>query len=356
MRYLHVFLAFFLLVSAPARGAEHAVILLYHHVGETTPPNTSVSPELFREQMSHLAAEDFTVLSLGTILRLLEEKRSLPERTVAITFDDAYRSILDTAMPVLHEYGWPCTIFVSTGGVDAGYRDYLTWDDLRRLQERGAEIGNHSHSHAHLVRRQEGESLLNWRQRVRKDITMAAERLRAELGIEARLFAYPYGEHTPELRTVARELGYRGIAQQSGAVDSRTDRMIIPRFPMTNRYGAMDRFRTRVRSRPLSVSEDPPGPTILREGETENRGISFVVEPGEYRLDALACFSSSGEQLPFSKTVEQEKVRVSLRLPPWKAGRRKINCTAPAEGLENTYYWFSRQWLVTRPDGSWYEE
>ena len=206
-----------LLFVSPVYAADHAVVLLYHHVSTNTPPSTSVSPNIFRQHLDYLDAKGFHVLSLGQVLKTLAQGGSLPDRTVSITFDDAYSSIYDQAMPMLKERGWPFTVFVATQAIDKGYRNYLGWEELRELVENGAEIGNHSHDHAHLVRQLEGESEEQWRTRITDNIELARQRLKKELGIEVETFAYPYGEHTPELQEIIGTQGYFGIARQSGA-------------------------------------------------------------------------------------------------------------------------------------------
>ena len=50
---------------------------------------------------------------------------------------------------------------------------------------------------------------------------------------------------------------------------------------------------------------------------------------------------------------------LTLSIPvtgPQNAGRHKINCTAPARSGAGVFYWYSVQWLVQKPDGSWYRE
>lgn len=355
MRIL-VVLSVILLSALRAYAADHAVILLYHHVSETTPPSTSISPQLFRQHLDYLAREGFQVLPLSRVLQTLAENGEVPDKTVCITFDDGYRSVFDQAMPLLQERGWPFTVFVSTDAIDKGYADYLNWDNLRHLVAAGAEIGNHSRTHAHLVRRLDGETDDQWRGRVAGDIGYAGDRIRSELGANLPLFAYPYGEHIPELRELVASLGYFGISQQSGAVGPDFARQAVPRFPMATRYDDMNRFALSVNARPLPVSHVAAGPPIQVAGNMQDRFFSFVLAPGPYRLSALACYSGSGERLQSETEEEGAGSRITVTLPDWGAGRRKVNCTAPSGQSEGIYYWYSQLWLVKNADGSWYNE
>ena len=346
-----------LVLAARVQAADHAAVLLYHHVSDDTPPSTSASPAVFRRHLDFLAAGGYTVLPLSRILATFEKGGSLPDKTVAITFDDAYQSVLDAAAPLLKKHGWPFTVFVSTQSIDEGYHDYLSWDDLHKLIAAGAEIGNHSYSHAHLVRRLGGESPQQWHTRVAADIQRAQQELHERLGVTPVMFSYPYGEYDADLQDIVGSLGYFGIAQQSGAVGEGFDRLEVPRYPMATNYEDMQRFAVSVNSRPLPVSRVSAGPRIQTAGDSSRYRFAFDVAPGNFRLAQLACYNSStGARLTLNKQTIGGATRLSMQLPDWGAGRRKINCTAPAARDAGVFFWYSYLWLVKQADGSWYEE
>lgn len=150
-------------------GADHGVVLLYHHVGEDTPRSTSVTESRFDEHLRYLAAHDFRVWPLARLAQALQAHQPVPENVVALTFDDAYVSVLKTAAPKLKARGWPFTVFVNTQAVDDGTALTVSWTQLAELMEAGADIGNHSRSHAHLVYRAGDESREAWRARVQAE-------------------------------------------------------------------------------------------------------------------------------------------------------------------------------------------
>lgn len=356
MKFFGTLLAVLLLWSVEAQGADHAVVLLYHHVSTETPPSTSVTPQTFQQHLNYLADNGYRVLSLSQILNTLLQEKEVPDKTVAITFDDAYRSVLDNALPLLEKKQWPFTVFVSTQAIDRGYTNYLGWPELRKLLAAGAEIGNHSHTHNHLVRQKESETPKQWAIRVREDIMIASRKLQEELDVEAKMFAYPYGEYTPELKEIVAGLRIFGIAQQSGVVGFGTDRLAVPRFPMATNYADMKRFVIAIQSKPLPVIDDEQGPVVLRAGQSNKYHLDFTLRPGEYQVQNLACYSSSGERLTITTEEKEETRRTSISLPKWQAGRHKINCTAPSLKGSGEYFWHSWQWLVKEQDGQWYRE
>src|SRR6185295_12149507 len=108
-------------------------VLLYHRVASHEPDvhRLCVPPEAFRAQMELLARE-LDPVDLG---ELVEGARagSVPERAVAVTFDDGYLDALETASPILAELGIPATFFVCTDGLDDPGEAW--WDRLERALE-----------------------------------------------------------------------------------------------------------------------------------------------------------------------------------------------------------------------------
>lgn len=339
----------------PAAAADHAVILEYHHVSADTPPSTSVTPATFKKHLGYLADNGFHVWPLARILRHLEQGKAVPDNTVALTFDDGYESVHTTAMPLLAKRDWPFTVFVSTDYIDKGYRNYMDWDQLREIARNGGDIGNHSRSHPHLVRRREGESRKTWLDRVRAEITGAQERLAAETDGAVKVFAYPFGEFSEPVREVVAELGYFGVGQQSGAVGRSSDLSAAPRFPMAAGFAGLDEFATKVRSRALPVEVLAPGDRLLGPG-ADRPVLRLRVPEGPYRREALACYASGQGRMELEWLDREQgvaEVRPKQRLGP---GRTKYNCTAPSSETTGVFYWYSHLWMKPNPDGSWYSE
>ena len=67
--------------------------------------------------------------------------KALPERAVALTFDDGYASHFELVAPLLVRYRFSGTFFVTTGFIER--RGYLSWEQLRKLRFLGMEIGSH---------------------------------------------------------------------------------------------------------------------------------------------------------------------------------------------------------------------
>ncbi len=321
-----------------------AVILLYHHVDDETPPSTSVARAQFEAHLDYLDKHGFTVWPLDSLLAALRRGATIPDPSVAITFDDAYRSVFETAWPRLKSRGWPCTVFVPTAGVDQGLSAYMTYDQMRTMQSGGASFGAHSHTHPFLVRRESGEGEREWKERVRGEIMTSRQRLRDELGDVSICFAYPYGEFSGALQEIVRELGLIGLGQHSGCAWQRGDFTAVPRFAMAQAYADLEGFATKVHSLALPVlSADPADP--VRPLNAPRPTLRLHLAPGPYDPDRLACFVSGQGRAPIRWVNQGElilEVQAPAELPP---GRSRFNLTAP-HGVMDRYFWYSHLWII----------
>ena len=93
-------------------AAHKPVILTYHSISDGTSP-LEIAPALFAEQMEWLKANT-RVAPLLEVVTALKERVPLPERTVALTFDDGFLDFHTEAAPVLLRLGLPATVFLPT--------------------------------------------------------------------------------------------------------------------------------------------------------------------------------------------------------------------------------------------------
>jgi len=318
-------------IAVPVQAADHAVIFAYHRFGEGRVPATNIRLEQFEAHLAFLEEGGFTVWPLSRIVSALRSGADIPDRTVALTADDAYRSVMTEAWPRLKQRGWTMTLFVATDGVDQGVRGYLTWDEIRQLRDEGMEIGAHSAGHGHL-----GEMSLA---KVRSDLERSNRRFSEELGASPGLFAWPYGESNLEALRVAEEVGYdAAFGQHSGSATADDGMYYLPRFAMNESYGKPERFRLAALSLPLRVTAVEPAPIVLQAGAYPE--FAITLEPG-LKPSQVNCFHShSGRQ-----QLQIDGQRVSFR-PPGNAkpGRSRFNCTAAAG--KGRFLWYGRQYVT----------
>ncbi|PKM23163.1 MAG: hypothetical protein CVV10_00545 [Gammaproteobacteria bacterium HGW-Gammaproteobacteria-14] len=329
--------------------APAAVILMYHHVDATTPAATSVTPEQFAEHLDRLQQEGFTVLRLDALIEAVKQGADARDKLVAITFDDAYKSIYEVGLPLLEAKDWQGTVFVNAGGVDRGGRA-MTTEMITDMHRRGHLVLNHSVSHPHMVRRQSGESEAQWRDRIRSEIEQAQQAIEGWTGAEALPWlAYPYGEQDAALRQLLIDMGYLGFGQQSGALDAAVDWQNIPRIPVNRHQASWSSLRDKVLALPFPVIE-----TIPADGVTVSArpSLTLMLE-GDWRRRGVQCFIGSQVVSP-AMTLERGITRLVIDAPSAiPVGRSRYNCTASAG--EGRFHWYSWVWMRRTAEG-WYAE
>jgi peptidoglycan/xylan/chitin deacetylase (PgdA/CDA1 family) len=195
-------------------------VLMYHSVADDPPAETrslSVRPADLGRQLRHLRDSGFTGLTFADLWAHSRTGAELPVRPVVLTFDDGYADTHEQALPLLQEYGFPATVFVTTGWLrDAGPRSAgrpldrtMVWTQVRELHDSGIEVAAHSHSHAQLDQL-DGRSL-------REELSLARLLLEERLGEAVPSLAYPYGYWSRRVRDAVEEAGYEQAAAVANA-------------------------------------------------------------------------------------------------------------------------------------------
>ena len=335
-----LFTACLLMLSTAALAAQGAVILLYHHVAEDTPPSTTISPADFEAHLSYLKDNGFTVVGLDKAIDSLRSNQALPEKSVVITFDDGYSSIYSEAFPLLQSYGYPFTLFLSTGPIDSGLRNYMNWDQIREMSDAGVIIANHMVDHPYMLESLDSESDSERLERLRAELLEAEQRIEQETGQSHRYLAYPYGEYDPAIKSILQKLNFVGLAQNSGAVGPESDFLALPRFPLASIYANLDTARTKFATLPFHANQLQPDSPVTT---SRSPSVTLKFETGDYNLSQIGCFANSK---PLAMNwIDREQGVVELKPHESFTGRRwRYICTAPDPG-SSRYYWYSVQWI-----------
>jgi peptidoglycan/xylan/chitin deacetylase (PgdA/CDA1 family) len=133
----------------------------------------------------------------------------IPDKLVVLTFDDSVASQFTVVRPLLKEFGFGATFFISEGfGFATNKTDYMTWEQIAQLHRDGFEIGNHSRDHMGVEKKNVP--------RLREQIEVVNKHFE-EHGIpRAQSFSWPGNALTPEALPILSELGIR-FARRGGA-------------------------------------------------------------------------------------------------------------------------------------------
>ncbi len=336
-------LAVFALCLTICQSAAGGVVLLYHHVATDTPASTSISPADFRSHLEYLRDNDFNVIGLDAMIPALRGGGELPERAVAITFDDGYQSIYDTAFPMLQSFGFPFTLFLSTGPIDRRLRGYMSWSEIEELAAAGVLVANHMVEHPHMLDRADTESEAEWIERLRAELLAAEQTILERTGQSHRYLAYPYGEFDPAIKNLLRELDFTGFAQNSGAIGPHSDFLALPRFPLAGSFSDAESASLKFATLPFNARVlEPESPVTDLSSPAVTLQFEVGAEAG-YNLDSLGCYANS-QPIPMNWLDRGAGI---LRLAPEAefSGRRwRYLCTAPNLGSRR-FHWYSVQWI-----------
>ena len=126
----------FKLASSSRFRNSRLLVLGYHGISledeHQWNPSTFLSPEVFRHRMEALKRTGCTILSLEEGLGLTAEGR-LPDRAVVLTFDDGTYDFYKTVWPILREFRYPATLYLTTYYAELQYPvpreiwSYMLW-------------------------------------------------------------------------------------------------------------------------------------------------------------------------------------------------------------------------------------
>jgi peptidoglycan/xylan/chitin deacetylase (PgdA/CDA1 family) len=196
------------------------LIVTYHAIASPASPVAVPLARLERD-LDALADRGYAFVTLDAV-----SSTAVPERAVAVTFDDGYASVATEAWPALARRGLPATVFVIGGriGLDNRWAGQAGWvppmplldaHALRELAAAGACIGSHSWTHARLTAL--GDEALA------EEVGASADRISQDVQAPVRHFAYPYGARGPREIAAARGRYRTAAGTACRAVDARTD-------------------------------------------------------------------------------------------------------------------------------------
>lgn len=199
---------------------NRASILMYHSISARQDFFSAVSPEAFQKQMAYLAGKKCPVIPLAELIRRLHAHEPLGG-SVALTFDDGYRDNYTTAFPLLKQYNFPATIFVTTDLI--GTPGYCSTEELQEMHTSGlVSIEPHTLTHPKLAKLPRADA--------EREIRDSREKLLDIIGTVPSLFAYPYGSFSEETTDVVRQMDFTGaVTVEEGTVSSDTDVFRLPR-------------------------------------------------------------------------------------------------------------------------------
>lgn len=324
------------------QAQDYATVFVYHRFGDARYPSTNISVEQFEEHLRYLRDNNYNVIPLSEIAATLRRGEELPPRCVGLSADDAYSSVLEGAVPLLDKYQMPMTIFVNTDGVGGG--SYMNWEELRSLDDKAnLEIGNHSALHPYYVSLPQQHGSPEWDRQVREDISTAQKAFATHLGYSPELFAYPYGEFSPELMQIVADMGFvAAFGQQSGPIGADSPMFALARYPMGGNYVSMQRLRSNLDMHPLDIEIVQPQTPLLSSSPSAPELIFKINDP-DVQVSTMKCYIP-GQSPVVPEVVDKEAGTYRVQAQNSLQGRRS-KYTLTVQDRDNRWYWFSQPWI-----------
>ncbi|NPA12569.1 MAG: polysaccharide deacetylase family protein [Aquificae bacterium] len=313
--------------------SEYATVLIYHRFDEEKYPSTSISTEDFEKHLKYLKDNNYNVIPLSQLVFYLENNFDIPPKTVVITIDDGFKSVMK-GYRLLKEYNMPFTLFLSMEGIGS-YPAYLTIEDIEILKaDPLVEFGNHSYSHRRFAKLYTKYPLGEYKRLIMEDTLKAEEKMERILGFVPKVYAFPYGEYTKPYIEVLLSMGYTALfTQEPQNVSKQTPLWRITRQAVVGSWAKLSRFKRLLQHEvlpvidfypPLGYQEEPPDKVyvVLKEGNYHGCNI-YVSEIGWKRAK-----------------IEGKKIYLE-KLPPltkWK-NRIGVSCWNRKTKRKATYFW-----------------
>ena len=309
------------------------ITLMYHRFDENKYPSTNIRMEDFIKQINMIKSEKITFVNPNNFE---ESLKNFNQKKALITIDDGFSSFYKKAWPFLQKNKIPFILFVSTREV--GKNGYMTWGEIKEIHESDIGfIGNHSHSHEYLV--DDKYDL------IKNDLSKSISIFKSELGSNSPFFSYPFGEYSNDFKKIVNELDFKyAFGQHSGVIFKSKNMLELPRFPINEKYGKLDRFKTILKTLPFKYKSIKPEERYISE---KNNPPKVLIEFDENtnNLNLINCFSNEENKWRNSiiNFIEENKLEIKLQ-GKFVTERGRINCSLREE---NGYYrWLGLQFVV----------
>ncbi len=198
-------------IGSKVTNASSVPVLLYHHILPDKDKNSyswrnnniTIATSEFERQMNIIKNEGYTVVTMDALIDYVQGKRTLPEKSVVICFDDGYLSNTYYAAPILRKFNYKATIFaIMDLTLKAGsHPEYIMQDlqhfSLDELEDVSDVFTMQCHTynnHNHLP-----EQTYNY---IYQDLMLSQK------SHPTKYFAYPYGDYNQTVIKAVQAAGF----------------------------------------------------------------------------------------------------------------------------------------------------
>ena len=310
---------------------EGILSIMYHRFNEHKYPSTNIQMNVFYDQIKLIKNSNYEFLQPNDFEKDFDKAKK--QKKILLTIDDAFESFYKNAWPFLKKNKIPFILFVSTEPV--GKSGYMTWEQIKEIEKQSfAVIGHHSHSHDYLIDKNNLEFI--------SDIENANKLFLSNIGYVPTIFSYPFGEYSEFMRNYISKNFKYAFGQHSGVIDLNKEKFQLPRFPINENYGKLDRFQSILNTFPLEYKKLLP---IEKKIKKNNNPPDFQVEffKEQKNIKNITCFSNEGDIWKKSDIKIDKNILTIKFREPFKPRRGRINCSLNDNGK---WRWFGTQFVI----------
>ena len=292
------------------------ISLMYHRFEENKYPSTNIKLDDFKKHLEIIEENKIKFINPKDFNNELQNNKL--QRKILLTIDDGFLSFYKNAWPILKKKKIPFILFVSTREV--GVHNYMTWDQIKEIsKEDFVEIGNHSHTHEYLA--DDSNEL------IKNDIAKSISIFKKNLGKNSDFFSYPFGEYSNDFKKIIKDFGFKyAFGQHSGVMDETKDFFELPRYPINEKYGEINRFKSLTKTLPFKYKKIyPEEKYLLKDKNPPNVKIEFY---NIKNLKSVSCYSNEGDKWRQSNTNFENSNTLLVNITEKFVGERgRINCS-----------------------------
>ena len=311
------------------------ISIMYHRFEENKYPSTNIRLKDFKEHIKIIQESNISFINPNNFENELKNNKS--KKKILLTIDDGFSSFYENAWPILKEKKIPFILFVSTREI--GAFNYMTWDQIREInKEDFVEIGNHSHTHEYLA--DESNEL------IKEDIAKSIYIFKKNLKKNSKFFSYPFGEYSNDFKNIIKDFGFKyAFGQHSGVIDETKDFYELPRYPINEKYGEIQRFKSLTKTLPFKFKKIYPEEKYLFQAmNPPNVKIEFY--NNIKNLKSVGCYSNEGGEWRQSDIKFENSNTLLINIAEKFVGERgRINCSLrDPSGL---WRWLGIQFVIS---------
>jgi len=210
--------------NAESRKASAVPVLVYHGVTRNAEkiedPTEEISLDNFTQQMISLKKEGYRTITLKEFEDFINEKISLPEKSILLTFDDGIKTSYYNADPILQALGFNAVMYVITSHSTTNEKSpyYLERDEVIEMYSTGRwDIQSHGRNDHNFIKiNKEGkkghfmtnkmwlesqgrlENDVEYRERIIQDLYASKQDIESLLKNNVTSYAFPFGDYGSE--------------------------------------------------------------------------------------------------------------------------------------------------------------